>query len=90
MISDHSGHALAKIQLIHKGWGELQISLWGRIQTIKMVIVPKLNFPLNIFPIGVLGTIFQTIDKMLSQFIWSGKRLMMKLTKLQTKYNMEG
>lgn len=43
MISDNFGPVLDKIQLTLKGWDKLQISLWGRMQTIKTVIAPKLN-----------------------------------------------
>lgn len=75
MIADHFGPALNKIQLLLKGWDKLQISLWRRIQEIKMVIAPKLNYllnmlPLNMLPLNMPVNIFRTIDNMFSQFIW--------------------
>ena len=52
---------------------------WGRIQAIKMVIAPKLNYLLSMLRLGVPGTTLQIIDKMFSQFIWAGKRPRMKI-----------
>ena len=49
MTSDHFGLALDKIQLTLKGWDKLQISLWGRIQTRKTVIAPKLKYLLGLY-----------------------------------------
>ena len=90
MMPDNFDPVLNKIQLILKGWDKLLISLWGRIQAIKMVIAPKLNYLLSMLPLAVPGTTFKTIDKMLSQFIWAGKRPRMKLTRLQAKKECGG
>lgn len=86
MISDHFRLALDKLQLTLKGWDKLQISLWGRIQTRKMVITPKLNYLLSMLPPGVPGT----LDKMFRQCIWAWKRQRMKRTKLQAKTQYGG
>lgn len=84
MILDNFSPVSDKIELLFKGWDKLQISLWGRIQAIKMVIAPKLNY---------LSSIKHTTDHfqchiMFVQFIWAGKRIRMKTTSLQV-YNRD-
>lgn len=90
MISDNFDPVLNKIKLLLNGGDKLQISLWGRVQAIKTVIAPRLNYLLSMLPLSVPVTIFQTIDEMFSQFIWAGKRTRMKLTRLQAKVECGG
>lgn len=89
-ISDHFSPALDKIHLLVKSWDKLQISIWGRVQTIKMVIAPKLSYLLNMIPLSVPMSIFRSIDKMLGQFIWAVNRARLKLTRQQAKRECGG
>lgn len=59
IIHDNFTPVLNKIHLLLKGWDKLQISLWGRVQAVKMVIAPKLNYLLSMLPLSVPPTIFQ-------------------------------
>lgn len=57
---------------------------------IKMVISPKLNYLFSMLPISVPDAIFKTLDTMISQFIWAGKKARMKLKRLQAEKDCEG
>ena len=83
MIKDNFDPLLEKIKLLFKSWDKLLISLWGRVQIIKMVITPKLLYPISMLPLNIPVSIFKSIDKMFSEFIWAGKRARMKLCRLQ-------
>uniref|UniRef100_A0A3B5L672 Reverse transcriptase domain-containing protein n=1 Tax=Xiphophorus couchianus TaxID=32473 RepID=A0A3B5L672_9TELE len=69
---------------------ELQISLWGRVHAIKMIITPKLNYLFNLLPLKIPHPIFKTLDKMINNFIWEGEKPKMSVLKLQTKIEYGG
>ena len=85
MISENLDPLLNKIELHFKSWDKLQISLWGRIQVIKMVIAPKLNYVVNMLPLSIPVYTFISKDKMITEFIWAGKKARMNLARLQAK-----
>ncbi len=58
MIPDNFHPVLNKIEILLKGWDKVQISLWGRIQAIKMGVAPKLNYLLSKLPLSVPINIF--------------------------------
>lgn len=90
VIRDNFEPTINKISLLLQGWDKLQISLWGRAQAVKMIITPKLNYLFNLLPLTVPQSMFKTIDKMVSNFIWAGKRPRMTLKKLQAKTEYGG
>lgn len=62
----------AVIQLIN-GWTKLPVSLIGRIDILKMTILPKY---LNLFqsiPLSPPLSVFQSLEKKFLNFIWNNK-----------------
>lgn len=59
---------LQKIQLLFECWDKLLISLWGRVHVIKMVVAPKLIYPICMLPLNIPVNIFKSTDKMFSEF----------------------
>uniref|UniRef100_A0A670HN63 Reverse transcriptase domain-containing protein n=1 Tax=Podarcis muralis TaxID=64176 RepID=A0A670HN63_PODMU len=54
-------------------WGGLKLSFWGRINTIKMNVLPRLMF-LQTIPIIKGSRIFKEWQRVLSRYIWQGKK----------------
>lgn len=63
MVADHFYSVVHKTDLFRKGWDKLQISLWGRVKAIKMVIAPKFNFLFSSLPVAVPESTFKTLNK---------------------------
>lgn len=81
---------LNNIQHLVKGWDKLQLSLWGRVQVIKMVVVPKLNYLFNMLPLNFPNTTFMALDKIITQFIWAGKKPGINFKKMQKQKEYGG
>uniref|UniRef100_A0A3B3HTW8 Reverse transcriptase domain-containing protein n=1 Tax=Oryzias latipes TaxID=8090 RepID=A0A3B3HTW8_ORYLA len=54
-------------------WKTLPISLIGRVATIKMTILPKINYLFSMIPSKPPTTWFKSLDSFISQYLWEGK-----------------
>ncbi|KAM7402819.1 hypothetical protein PAMP_018030 [Pampus punctatissimus] len=54
-------------------WDLLPLSLSGRINTIKMIFLPRLLYLFQNIPIYLTKFFFQSIDNIISTFIWNKK-----------------
>lgn len=64
-------------------WNCLPLSLAGRIQTVKMNILPRYLYLFQCLPIFLPKYFFKSIDEIVSSFIWAGKRARAGKTLLQ-------
>uniref|UniRef100_A0A2H6MZ01 Reverse transcriptase domain-containing protein n=1 Tax=Micrurus carvalhoi TaxID=3147026 RepID=A0A2H6MZ01_9SAUR len=64
-------------------WAKLQLSLLGRVATIKMSILPKVLYLFQTIPIGLEKPFFNELSKITQQFIWLGKKPKIKIKSLQ-------
>lgn len=71
-------------------WHKLPLSLMGRISLIKMNVLPRLLYPLQMLPLYITKKTNQDLEKTLSKFIWHGKKPRQRLKKLQLLTNMGG
>lgn len=62
-----------QIKLDLKRWDSLPLSLVGRVETIKMNVLPRLLFLFQSLPLFLPKSFFKCLDKILSSFIWAGK-----------------
>ena len=66
------------------------LSLSSRIDTVKMNILPRLLYLFQSLPIEVPQTQFKEWDKLISKFIWLGRRPRVKYKTLQLNKDMGG
>ncbi|XP_042308406.1 ubiquitin-like-conjugating enzyme ATG10 isoform X1 [Sceloporus undulatus] len=64
-------------------WNKLNISLLGRIATIKMNILPRMLYLFQTLPIIVSRKIFRNWNKDISDFIWRGRKPRIKIKNIQ-------
>lgn len=73
---------LQKIKTNLEKWVKIKLTLWGKINIIKMIIAPQFNYLLMMLPITIPPAIFKKYDDVVKQFLWEGKKTRIKLSKL--------
>lgn len=71
-------------------WEVLPLSLFGRVETIRMNLLPRFLFLFQSLPIKIPISTFKMIDKLISQFIWQHKRPRIRLKTLHLAKNKGG
>ncbi len=67
-------------------WMDLPLSLIGRINTIKMNILPKFIYLFHSIPFKIPKYFFKDLNKAISTFLWNKKTPRVNLTTLQAPY----
>ena len=55
-------------------WGNIPLSWIGRINIVKMAILPKAFYRLNAIPIKIPMVFFTELEQVISQFVWKYKK----------------
>ena len=64
-------------------WNALPLSLVGRINSVKMNVLPRFSFLFQCLPLFLPKSFFKDLDKTISSFIWAGKTPRVKYSVLQ-------
>lgn len=67
---------------LKKKWMDLPLTLIGRINVIKMNILPRFLYMFQSLPIHALIAFFSSLKKLIRQFIWHGKTSRVSMDKL--------
>ena len=71
-------------------WKDLPISLIGRVNVVKMNVLPKLIYLFQSIPLSCPTSLFISLNKIISTFLWSQKRARISLKALQAPLNKGG
>ncbi len=64
---------ILKLESDLKRWSGLYLSLVGRVNCIKMNVLPRLLYQFQSLPLFLPQSLFQSLDKLISSFLWAGK-----------------
>ena len=73
---------LNKIKANLDNWSKLHLTLWGKVNAIKMVVAPQINYLTGMIPTCIPKQLLVRYDKMIKQFLWDGKKPRIHLDKL--------
>lgn len=65
---------LALVRNDPKHWTKTAFTWLGRVNIIKMNVLPLVLFYLQMVPVPLPSTFFSSITSMFSEFVWSAKR----------------
>ena len=54
-------------------WGNLPLTLTGRTNSVKMIILPRFLYLFQSIPIFLPKSFFQSLNKLITSFVWTGK-----------------
>lgn len=64
---------IAKLKGMIEKWKLLPLSLIGRVNIIKMIVLPKFIYLFQNVPIFLTSSFFKTVDSIIMPFIWASK-----------------
>lgn len=71
-------------------WSPLYLTWWGRLEVIKMVLVPKIHYVLGMLPFTIPIEIFTELERTLLGFLWKDVQPRIALRKLKAPKDKEG
>uniref|UniRef100_A0A3B4YJP5 Reverse transcriptase domain-containing protein n=1 Tax=Seriola lalandi dorsalis TaxID=1841481 RepID=A0A3B4YJP5_SERLL len=90
MVALNFNPLLQKIKTNLDKWGKLKLTLWGKIDVVKMIVAPQFGYVAMMLPMRIPSSTFRQLDDMIGHFLWAGKRPRIKLRKLCTHMEKGG
>lgn len=73
---------IENIQSILQNWVKMNISLLGRINLVKMIIAPKIQYITYMLPLSFPKVLLKQFNETIERFVWMGKKPLFNRTKL--------
>uniref|UniRef100_A0A669DNA9 Reverse transcriptase domain-containing protein n=1 Tax=Oreochromis niloticus TaxID=8128 RepID=A0A669DNA9_ORENI len=90
VVNHNYGPIMTDISKSVERWSSLQISLIGRINILKMNVLPKLLYLFQNIPLPPPSDFFLKIRKLFNQFLWNNKRPRLRLSLLYLPFDAGG
>ena len=90
MVQANFNPLLQRIKVNLDKWKLINISLWGKVNTIKMMGASQVNYISMMVPLTVPDSFFKQYNQIITEFLWNGKKPRMKLEKLYTTRSKGG
>lgn len=78
-----------KLKLDFQRWGSIYMSMAGRVNCVKMNVLPRFLYLFQCLPIFLPKSFFQSTNKLISSFVWGGKNPRIRKEFLQ-RHRSEG
>lgn len=61
---------IQRLDIDVKRWAPLNLSLWGKVNVIKMNCVPRINYLLHSLPLEIPDSYFKQFNNLFKEFLW--------------------
>uniref|UniRef100_A0A669BRS1 Reverse transcriptase domain-containing protein n=1 Tax=Oreochromis niloticus TaxID=8128 RepID=A0A669BRS1_ORENI len=83
LFSENFAPLVSQFALDFQRWNSLPLPLIGRINIIKMNVLPRFLFLCQCIPLFLPKQFFKSLDQMVSSFLWNGRAPRLRLSLLQ-------
>lgn len=90
IVPNNYNNLTDKVTQLLNRWNKLPISMIGRINILKMTILPKYLYFFQSIPLAPPSSLFKSLRKLFSDFIWNNKRPRIRLSLLHLPYDRGG
>ncbi len=90
IVDMNVGPLLQKIKNNLDKWGKLKLTLWGKINVIKMVVPPQLNYVSMMLPVSISPQLFKQFDRIIRDLVWDRKRPRINIKKMCSQRDIGG
>uniref|UniRef100_A0A3P8RWJ4 Reverse transcriptase domain-containing protein n=1 Tax=Amphiprion percula TaxID=161767 RepID=A0A3P8RWJ4_AMPPE len=82
ILADSMGKLINKIKTNLDKWSKLNLTLWGKVNAVKMVITPLINYYTGMLPICIPQPLLLNYNNMIKHFLWDGRKPRINLSRL--------